>query len=230
MTTKVYSPWAGEFYNDNAAIRFRIRQAITQTEDYTHNPIPSYIAASSHLLNVTPVRNTSASYPFWNFNLRHELTPILPFANEQEDTFFDLPIIASNGGIVIDNSALTQEATITVPIATSANDLTIQYPSNNDDPPVITNINYSDSFDYTIGYYEGAGAVSRSNFGTFNNNINLDNVLTRVDLRVTFPSFSSSSNTKFFNRLQIYKPSTDWVVRFDLQLRQFNHNSSSYTY
>lgn len=221
-----FSPYAGEFYNANDGVRFRLRQKVDPTINYTNNPIPSYIAASSHIIGKVPTRNTSASYPYWRFNLRHELSSVLPFPNQPVDTFFDVLFIQSGDGFVLDNSGLVNSSTITVPIATSANDLVIEYPTNDADPPIVTAINASDSFDYTIDYQVGAGKVSRENFGTFGNG----RANTLVDVHVTFPTVPSSGNTKFYNQLNIYRPSGTWLIQFNLALRQYNHNSHANTY
>lgn len=223
MTQKIFRPSAGQFYNANDGIRFQLKQTIDQTSNYTHDPIPSYIAASSHIIGATPTRVTPY-YPYWRFNLRHELTPVLPFPNQATDTFFDIPFInAVGGGFVLDNSGLIDGYTVNVPIAITADDLVIDYPTNDADPPIITGINPSTSFDYTVGYH--AVGVAKSEFGTFN----LPNhVLTFIDLRVTFPNVDSGS-TKFFNRLNVYKPSSTWIVQFERTLNQSNRSSRVYT-
>ena len=223
-----FSPWAGEFYKAADGIRFRLRQKIDTTTDYTHAPNPSYIAASAHIIGATPTRNTSASYPYWRFDLRNELAAALPFANEPVDNFFDVPFIKDADGIKLDNTGLIAEQTITVPVATSENDLVIQYPTNDADPPIVTAINASASFDYTISYYGGSGAVARANFGTLGNG----RANTFVDVRVTFPSATASGETRFYNQLNVYKPPLTgvWTVAFALTLRQNNHNSRAYTY
>lgn len=226
MTQKIFRPWAGQFYNANDGIRFQLKQTIDQTSNYTHDPIPSYIAASSHIIGAIPTRNTAASYPYWRFKLRHELTPVLPFPNQATDTFFDIPFInAVGGGFVLDNSGLIDGYTVNVPIAITADDLVIDYPTNDADPPIITGINPSTSFDYTVGYYVGGGVCSKSDFGTFN----LPTVATFIDFRVTFPNVPNSGNTKFFSRLNVYKPSSTWIVQFERTLGSFNHSSRVYT-
>lgn len=209
-----FTPTAGEFYKAADGIRFHLKQTLNTT--------PSYIACDQRILTIEPVRNTAASYPYWRFNLRNNLTALLPFQNEPVDEYFDVPFIKDADGIKLDASGLTPPATVTIPIAVQAADLVFAWPSNDNDPPVVTAFNPSTSFDYTIGYYATGAAFAT--FGNFAYSAGGNGqALTYIDFRVSMPPATISGETRFYNRINVFKPTGgSWTVNFERQVRQDN--------
>lgn len=217
-----FTPTAGEFYKAADGIRFRLKQTLITTS--------SYIACDARILTIQPVRNTSAAYPYWRYDLRNDLAALLPFQNQPLDTFFDLPLVKNADGLILDVSGLTLPGTVTVPIAVQASDLSFAWPSNDADPPIVTSFNPSTSFDYTIGYY--ATGASYQNAGKFARAISgAGQALTYLDFRVSFPSATASGETRFYNQLNVFKPPATgvWTVQFNRQLRENNINGRATT-
>ena len=240
----VFSPSDGEFYKENGAIRFHIKQTYGERVDggssggRFYDKAAFYYACDENVLTRSMTRRTAVSYPSWTVSLKTVLDPILPFPNEPVDEWIEIPFVEDSNGIKLDYSGVAQPRTINVPIATSINDLVVQYPANDVDPPVITGFNPSDSIDIAVGYYGLSGVRPNGEIVTiiynqadFYKNTNWSGgVYTHRELRVVPPQIPSSGNTKFFTGIQFNKQNGVWSATFVAPgLRTWNYTGRNYT-